>query len=197
MYTCILHLYGYLWCICVRVHRCHFAYLCMFYLFMSMLLHSHVCIYKFLQMLFIHLCVHISVWIHKCVSMPMCIYMHVFVPLCVIICVSMFLNIYVFVCLSVYVVYICIMSLYVCAHTHILMYLCMYVCVYCCLCVFVCMNVCALGVPHDQWPKVNTWCYFFFVRRNTLELENFIGIELTELVLSSLCTGLAYMTPQD
>lgn len=150
MYTCILHLYGYLWCICVRVHKCHFAYLCMFYWFMSVLLPSRVCIYKFLQMLFIHLCVHISVWIHKCVSMPMCIYMHVFVSLCDIICVCiMFISehlcIYVFECvcgLYMHYVFVCVCTY---SHSHVSLYVCI---AYCCMCVFVCMNVCALGVPH-------------------------------------------------
>lgn len=159
MYTCILHLYGYLWCICVRVHRCHFAYLCMFYLFMSMPLHSLVCIYKFLQMLFIHLCVHISVWIHKCVSMPMCIYMHVFVSLCVIICVSMFVSEHLCIC-----VFECVCGLYmhyvfvrVCtySHSHVSLYVCRCVLLHVCFCLYECL--CVRGSPLSILLNFEAW----------------------------------------
>lgn len=99
----------------------------------GMLLDSCVCIYKFLQMLFIHLCMHISAWIHKCVSMPMCVDMHVFVTLCVITYVSMFVSEHSCTCVFECVCGLCMHYVFICVCTYILMYLYICACAYCCI----------------------------------------------------------------
>ena len=116
-----------------------------------------------------------------CEHAYVCLY-HVFVTLCVIIYVSMFVFEHSCTCVFECVCGLCMHYVFICvcaySHSHVSLYMCMCILLYVCFCLHECL--CVMGFPLsillnfeawlNQWPKVNT-CYFWFVRRNTLELE--------------------------